>query len=323
MKKLVTVYFVVFAIAAVFLYGVSLKSGLKNVPGELPDKISVYFHESGKTEEVDFEEYVLCVVSAEVPSDFEKQAIMAQAVAARTYIYNKYKKFSENPALAPDEHKTAVVCTDSKHCCAYSDREKYGKAHGSDFSSNGYKKLRDAVYATKGEIVLYEGEPIIAVFHSSSGGGRTENSRDVWSGDYPYLVSVKSADEDKREGYNSTVEISCDEFRDKISEKFPESGLGADRNEWLGDITFTDGNNVDYINIGKAKVKGTEMRSIFGLKSACFEISMLDDFITFHVHGFGHGVGMSQHGANFMAKAGAGYREILTHYYSGTEIVSL
>ena len=97
--------------------------------------------------------------------------------------------------------------------------------------------------------------------------------------------------------------------------------LGDDRSVWLGDISYTAGNSVNYINIGSTAVKGTQMRSIFGLKSACFEISMLDDSITFSVHGSGHGVGMSQHGANIMAQKGSTYKEILTHYYTGTEII--
>ena len=321
MKKLLSIYLVTVAVIVLFVYFISLNKGVDFHTGSLPETIAVYFPETGETKDVNFEEYLVCVVSAEVPASFEEEAIKAQAVAARTYIYNKYKKFTENPSLAPDEHKTAIVCTDSKHCCAYYSKEKLAEIHGDEWMKKYYGKLFDAVSETRGEIVAYGAEPIVAVFHSSAGGCRTENSSEVWGGSFPYLVSVESPDEDKREGYNSTVRVTCDEFCQKINEQFPEALLGDDRSVWLGDISYTAGNSVNYINIGSTAVKGTQMRSIFGLKSACFEISMLDDSITFSVHGSGHGVGMSQHGANIMAQKGSTYKEILTHYYTGTEII--
>lgn len=320
MKKLVSIYLGAIVLILIASYIISLKNDIGHISGNMPENINVYFTDSGETKEVDFEEYLVCVVSAEVPAEFEDEAIKAQAVAARTYIYNKYKKFSENPNLAPDEHKDAAVCTDSKHCCAYYSKEKLAELHGDEWMNKYYEKICNAVKSTRGEIITYEGEPIIAAFHASSGGCRTENSQDVWSGSLPYLVSVESPGEDKREGYNTVVKVSCNEFKQKINENFPEAALGDDKSNWIGDISYTDGNAVNYINIGGASIKGTQMRSVFGLKSACFEISMLNDEITFNVHGSGHGVGMSQHGANIMAKNGCSYKEILTHYYTGTQI---
>ena len=272
------------------------------------------------SKQTDLEEYVICVVSAEVPASFHEEAIKAQAVAARTYIYNKYKKFSENPSLAPEEHKDSTVCTDYMHCCAYYSKEKLQEIHGDEWMKKYYDKIVNCVMETKGEIIMYDGEPITASFHASSGGCRTENSGDVWSSDLPYLVSVESPGEDKRQGYNSVVTISCDDFKKKVDEKYPDAQLTDDRNTWLGDISYTEGNSVDKITIGNTQLKGTEVRSLLGLKSACFEISMLNDMITFNVHGSGHGVGMSQYGANIMANDGKGYIDILKWYYSGVEI---
>ena len=222
--------------------------------------------------------------------------------------------------MAPDEHKDASVCTDYTHCCAYYSKEKLQEIHGEEWMKTYYEKIVSCVKETKGEIILYEGEPITASFHASSGGCRTENSGDVWSSDLPYLVSVESPGEDKREGYNTVVTVSCDDFKTKINEKYPDAALSDDRNTWLGDITYTQGNSVNTIKIGNALIKGTQIRSLFDLKSACFEISMLDDKVTFNVHGSGHGVGMSQHGANIMANDGKEYVDILKWYYTGVEV---
>ena len=320
MKKLVMIY--IFSITAVFLitYFVSLNKNEEQTTLNLPQTINVYFADEQITREMNLEEYLVCVVSAEVPAQFHDEAIKAQAVAARTYTYNKYKKFTADPNTAPAEHKDAVVCTDSKHCCAYYSKEKLSELHGEEWINQYYKKLCKAVEDTKGEVIMYENEPIIAVFHASSGGCRTENSEEVWSSSVPYLVSVESSGEDKREGYNTVVNVSCEEFKRKVNETYPEAQLGDDRNTWVGDMSFTKGNSVNYINIGRIALRGTQMRSLFGLKSACFEISMLNDTITFNVHGSGHGVGMSQHGANLMAQEGKKYKDILKWYYTGVEI---
>ena len=323
MKKLVFTYvgFVLIIIIVSSLF--SLKKNVRRKDEFtliLPETINVHFKDEGKTQEINMEDYIVCVVSAEVPASFHEEAIKAQAVAARTYVYNKYKKFTEDPSLAPDEHKDASVCTDYTHCCAYYSKEKLQEIHGEEWMKKYYDKIVDCVKATKGEIILYEGEPITASFHASSGGCRTENSGDVWSSDLPYLVSVESPGEDKREGYNTVVTVSCDNFKAKINEGYPDAALGDDRNTWFGDITYTQGNSVNTIKIGNTQIKGTQMRSLFGLKSACFEISMLNDKITFNVHGSGHGVGMSQHGANIMANDGKGYIEILKWYYTGVEV---
>lgn len=320
MKKLVIMYLgaVIIILAGSFF----LSRGLEQSRTlRLPETIEVFFTEENAQKEVDFEEYLALVVSAEVPAEFEKEAIKAQAVAARTYIYNKYKKFTENPQSAPDEHKYAVVCTDSKHCCAYYSKAKLLEIHGREWMDKYFTKIQDAVKETEGQVMLYDSQPIIAVFHASSGGCRTENSQDVWTSALPYLVSVESKGEDKRQGYNTTVTVSCDEFKEKINSQYPEAQLGDDRNSWIGDMSFTQGNSVNYINIGKTALRGTQMRALFGLKSACFEISMINDNVTFNVHGSGHGVGLSQHGANIMAKEGNKYEDILKWYYTGVEIV--
>ncbi|MBR0277058.1 MAG: stage II sporulation protein D, partial [Clostridia bacterium] len=291
MKKIFLMYITSVILIIFASYLMTLKNDKNDkFTQNLPEKINVYFKDENVTREIDFEDYIKCVVSAEVPAAFDEEAIKAQAVAARTYIYNKYKKFTQDPSLAPEEHKDAVVCTDSTHCCAYYSIETLTKIHGEEWMKKYYDKICNSVEDTKGEVIVYEDEPILAVFHSSSGGCRTENSGDVWSSNLPYLVSVESPDEDKREGYNSVVKVKCDDFKDKINNEFPEAFLSDDRNTWFGDISYTAGNSVNVIKIGNAQIKGTDIRRTFGLKSACFEVDMLNDTIIFNVHGSGHGV---------------------------------
>ncbi len=320
MKKILLIYISSMILILIVSYILTFKD--KNMTTiKLPKSIKVYYNEENIIKETDFEEYLKCVVSAEVPAEFNKEAIKAQAVAARTYIYNKYLKFNEDPNTAPIEHKDAIVCTNSKHCCAYYSKEKLEKIHGKEWMDKYYSKICKCVEETKGEIVTYENQPIIAVFHASSGGCRTENSEDVWSSNLPYLTSVESPEEDKRTGYYTEVLVTCNEFKNKINEKYPDANLGDDRNTWINGIKYTTGKSVQYIMIGNAEIKGTEIRALFGLKSACFEVSILNDNVLFKVSGSGHGVGLSQHGANIMANKGKDYKEILKWYYKGTEIV--
>lgn len=255
------------------------------------------------------EEYVLGVVCGEMPSDFEEEALKAQAVAARTYMYYKINK--------ADKHKNADICTDSTCCCAYYSYDELYNLKGEQWIKNGYEKIKRSVAATAGEIVTYENKPVLAVFHSAAGGGRTENSEDVWASALPYLRSVETAGESEKSNYETTVTFEIDEFKGRIKNINKNADFSGNP---IGEIKLTDGGAVDYIFVYGIKLKGTEMRSIFGLKSACFDVKEQDRKITFTVTGSGHGVGMSQYGANYMAKQGKTYKEILSNYYYGTEI---
>ena len=269
--------------------------------------IKIYDVSKDEIIEISVNDYLIGVVAAEMPSEFEIEALKSQAVAARTYLINKGKCQLYNGS---------DICTDSTHCQAYKSYENLKKQWGNDFRKN-YKKIASAVYETKDEIMVYENQPISAVFHSTSS-GRTENSEDVWSKTVPYLRSVESSDDINSPKYLSEVKISIKEFKNKLSEKYK-----IDFSDTLiGDITRTEGGSVDYILIGNTSFRGTEIRSIFSLNSANFTIDVKNDDVIFTVYGYGHGVGMSQYGANFMAKSGYNYVEILKKYYSGIDITS-
>lgn len=254
---------------------------------------------TGDIVELNFEEYLEGVVYAEMPASFSLEALKAQAVAARTY--TKFK-------LSENNH----ICDNPSHCQAWIPNDY----------TNEFEKVSKAVKETDGEVVTYLGEAIQAFFHSSSG-GKTESSKNVWGKDIPYLVSVDSPNEDKiMSTFFSEKEISYKELKDKINEFKGETVITTEKlKSKIKVISKTEGNRVKDIKIDKAILSGTEIRNILDLHSANFEIELKDKSIVFKVKGYGHGVGMSQWGAEAMAKEGKSYREILSYYYPNTEIL--
>lgn len=328
MRRLLLVY--IGAIIIIFTLPVMLTSigkllgNHKTSPNEansiIPKQIKVFFANEGVTKEVDFEEYLKGVLPAEVPALFNSEALKAQAVAARTYAYYKYLKFTNDPTLAPAEHKDAIVCTNPAHCNAYYTKDQLLEKHGQSWMDLYWNKICSAVDDTRGEVMVYNDQPILAVFHSASAGGFTEACKDVWGSDLPYLVSVKSSGEDKKDGYISTVVVSQTEFVKTIQEKFSDAKFDKNKNKWIGKIINTDGHSISTIEIGGVQIKGVQVREMFKLKSAHFEIKLDGDNVVFTTEGSGHGVGMSQYGANAMATNGAKYPEILKAYYTGAEL---
>jgi len=304
--------FVVLSVAFPITLNIFLFGAEREIHKDNSGYIDVYFVSEDKVVNMKTEDYIRGVLMAEMPGEFEVEALKAQAVASRTYMAQKATVSS-----AAQEHKGADVCTDYAHCQAYiSDDEaknKWGK------NARRYlKKCKNAVDDTSGIIAVFDDEPIKAVFHSVSG-GRTENASDVWGADVKYLRSVDSPGEESAPGYTSEVKIGLDEFKAKLSDSF-----GIDFSEGIvGETIRSDGGKVKTIQLGNKTIKGTEMRTAFGLKSTNFDIKISGEDVVFSVRGYGHGVGMSQYGANHLAKQGKGYREILKKYYNGIEFKSL
>ena len=326
MKKLLSIY--VGTIALIFtlpvLIGV-LHGRTADTPefvSDLPQDISVYFADEDVTREIDFEEYIKGVLPAEMPASFNIEALKAQAVAARTYSYHKYVKYSENPDTVPDEHKGAVICSASVHCAAYYSPSQLEDMHGSEWMSTFYPKIVAAVDETENEILVYGDEPILAVFHAASSGGSTESSEEVWGSILPYLVPADTAGEQVRDNYHTTATFSQSEFLKKLTEEY-DVKIPDDKNILFSNITKTRGGSVSTIDICGITLKGTQVRSLFGLRSANFTVEILNDEVIFKVEGFGHGVGMSQYGANHMAENGSSYVEILENYYNGAELIRM
>lgn len=308
---------VAFLCAALIILPVSMNlfSSKKNIKPEQSvsvKNISVYFTDTGKVKTMDINEYIVGVVSAEMPASFESEALKAQAVAARTYTLSKLKQGSSSA-----EHKGADVCTDFAHCQAYIPQEKAVENWGKN-ASEYLKKCKNAVCDTANIIMVYDNEPVRAVFHSSSS-GKTENAKDVWGGNVPYLVSVESPGEEKCPSHESVVTVTADEFKKTVMAKYNVDFSGA----FIGKAEKTSAGMVKYLEVGNTKIKGTEIRTMFKLRSACFDVTVKDENVIFNVTGNGHGVGMSQYGANYLASVGYDYRQILKKYYTGIEFDSI
>lgn len=280
----------------------------------IPEYINVYRHESGKTESIAFEDYVKGVVAGEMPSSFEMEALKAQAVAARTYSLSKIIRSGDggNP-----DHPSAPVCDDT-HCQVYRSPEELKKIKSAEWMDAGWSKIQEAVDRTKGELMYYQGSLVEQpLFHSSSG-GKTENSEDVFVSALPYLRSVDSPYEAAAPHQNEQVAIALSEFKQKIKQSYPN--LGAVVTGSIKVVDRSEGGRVATVQVGNLTLKGREIRDLFGLRSANFVMSVQGNTVLFTTDGYGHGVGMSQYGANGMAQAGYDYKDILTHYYTGVEV---
>lgn len=307
MKRILFVVLaLIFATLFIPLIIVSLLSGTNAPPS---DTVSVYIKSEDKVEEMAINDYLKCVVAAEMPVDFNEEALKAQAVAARTYLV------SHMQGEPSEEHKGADVCSDYAHCQAYISEEERTASWG-DAAKANWEKINGAVEATDGLIIKYDNKPISAVFHSTSS-GKTERAADVWGEDIPYLQSVDSQGDERSPKYTSEVRLSIDEFKRIASENI--EGVNWD-NGLYSNIERSDAGGIITLDIGGQNIKGTKFRSMFDLNSTNAEINEGGGAVTMSVRGYGHGVGMSQYGANYLAGEGMGFEDILKSYYTGVKI---
>ena len=263
--------------------------------------------------EMTMAEYLPGVVRGEMPAAFHQQALDAQAVAERTFIY--YHMASGRKAAHPD----ADVCMDYRCCNAYTSAQAAAEKWG-DHAAEYEAKVQQAVRDTDGQVILYNGQPILAAFHSSSA-GVTANSGDVWVSTLPYLHSVETPEgEDSVPNYYSVSTFSPEEFREIFLAAHGDADLSGDPAEWFRDRTVNDSGRVERVTIGGVSVEGTEVRRLFSLRSACFTVDTGEEGVAFRVTGFGHGVGMSQYGAELLARQGKTWQEIIHWYYADVTI---
>lgn len=257
--------------------------------------------------------YLQGVVRGEMPASFELEALKAQAAAERTYVYYQLA------AGRKEAHPNADVCTDPSCCNAWLSEEAAREKWGGDF--DGWEsRIEEAVAATDGQVALYDGQPILAVFHSSSA-GKTAGAGDVWSGDMPYLQSVDSPEgEETVPNYYSAAEFTAAEAKALLAQAHPELTFSGGPDKWFGAVEKDESGRVGTVEVCGAPLRGVEVRRIFSLRSACFTIDAAADRVTFRVTGYGHGVGMSQYGANELARQGRTWQEILLWYYADVTI---
>ena len=275
--------------------------------------VTLTMQDGDTTEQMTLERYLTGVVRGEMPASFEMEALRAQAAAERSYVYYQLA------AGRKDAHPDADFCTDHTCCSAYLSETAAREKWGGDFAPWN-TRVEQAVSDTDGQVVLYNGRPILAVFHSSSA-GCTAAAGDVWSGDLPYLVSVDSPEgEETVPNYYSTVTFTAAEAKEKLLAAHPELKLSGTPDRWFGAAAENGSGRVETVSVGGTDIEGTELRRIFGLRSACFTVAADSESVTFRVTGYGHGVGMSQYGANQLAREGKTWQEILEWYYTGATV---
>ena len=269
---------------------------------------------AGGTEQLSLRDYLPGVVAAEMPAAYHPDALRAQAVAARTYIL--YKETVTTAA-----HPEAAVCRDSSCCKAWLSPQELRERWGENYSL-WWDKICAAVEDTDGMYLSYDGQAIQAVFHASSP-GRTEDSAALW-GAAPYLVSVDSPETAETvAGLVSEVTVDAESFRSAILALDAGADLTGDPGGWVGEASLTEGGRVDTLPIGGVPFSGQALRTAFSLRSAAFTLRWDGSAFVFTVSGYGHGVGMSQVGADLLAEEGMTWEEILAHYYPGTALERL
>ena len=254
----------------------------------------------GRVVSLELEDYVTGVVGAEMPALFNSEALKAQAVIARTY--------------ALKANSMGRTLSDNESTQSYKDNGDLAGIWGSNYSPY-YSKIKDAVNSTKGIYLTYNGNYIEAVYHSTSN-GKTEDSSNVWGNSFPYLVSVDSVYDNSNPSFSISKSFSYSDISSKL-------GINVSSNTEFNILGYTSGGRVSSISIDGTEFSGVSFRSMLGLRSADFDIVKNDDGVIITTRGYGHGVGMSQYGANGMGKAGYGYRDILLHYYPGISIEQL
>lgn len=252
-------------------------------------------------EDIPLEEYVVGVLSGEMPVSFELEALKAQAVAARSYVL---KKIEQN-------HNNEYDVVDTVSNQVYLDDDQLKVKWSNDYDTK-LQKIKEAVAETNGEYLTYDNEVIEAFFFSTSS-GVTENVEDVFSETLPYLRSVDSHYDEISPVYTETKTFDLKNFY---------TLLNIEYNKKINvEITKTTSTGrVKQLKINNIEFTGSEVYKALSLRSTFFEIKQDNDTVIITTRGYGHGVGMSQYGANGMAKEGYKYDEILKHYYSGVEI---
>lgn len=327
LKPLVTLLSVIFIcillIPAIVVQFVPQSEGQAQVFEELveleePDSvhapvinISVYRTAQDKIEKLSLEKYIKGVVAAEMPTDFEIEALKAQALAARTYIIRRImdKDFSDVP-------EGAVVSDTIQHQVYLSDtelRERWGR----DYEKN-MSKITKAVNETMGQVLTYEGKPITATFFSTSN-GFTENSEEYWSAEVSYLRSVASPWDTASPRFEEVVKMNLQDFQQKLGLQLAQP-VSTEEQPFIEIISRTAGNRVKEAKVGEHTFSGKELRERLDISSSHFEIKLEGEEVIISTKGWGHGVGMSQWGANGMAKEGYLAEDIVKYYYTGIDI---
>lgn len=269
---------------------------------------------TGELIEVTARDYVRGSLAAEMPPTFHPEALKAQAVAAHTYAL-QYKQHSRSQKADAD------LEVDTKAWKGYTTEEIFRERYGT-LADAYWKVICEAADSVCGYVLTYEEEPIVAAYHSMSNGS-TEDASNVWNGGKPYLVPVESFGDTLAPDYTTKELRSVEEVENALRAAYPEIELGESPSEWLEIATRSESGYITKLAAGSLSITGKELRSLLNLRSSDFTISCDEQQFTFTVNGYGHGVGLSQYGADYMARQGATFDEILLHYYQDVKLSAI
>lgn len=296
----------------------NINGKMTNFDFESLDTIGLYRSKIGEIEEVNVNDYLLCTVASEMPFKFEFEALKAQAIISRTYLYNKIINNKEN---------IGDVCDNFAHCQAYTDLDKLEeywkneKGYNEEEIKEGEEKIKRAIVETDGKVIMYKSIIIDALFHASSPNG-TENASAIWlHEDVPYLKAVESVEDEDYDYLHTTEKISYSSFKNTLIDKGYIEDLSQEDFKNIQIADYTQSGRVKNIKCGNSYIDATDLRTMFGIKSTDFTIDVQDSELIFNVSGFGHGVGLSQVGANGYARRGMKAEDIIRHYYTDVEVV--
>lgn len=273
------------------------------VPSKAYESFRIKITESGEIKEIAADDYIFGVVSAEMPALYEEEALKAQAVAAYTFACRRADAASEREYDLTDDPET-----DQCYISREQAQEKWG-----DNAEKYTEKIENAIEEVSGYMLTFDGSAALTVYHAISS-GITESCENVWGTALPYLISVESVGDRLAEQYLSEAFFTADELTEALSGVCKLSGAAK---EWFGKSETTKTGRVKSISVCGSEISGSKISKALSLRSSCFEVSYSENKFVFTVKGYGHGVGMSQNGANYMAKQGSDYKEILSHYYPG------
>lgn len=283
---------------------------------QISDSIKLYDRAGGQVFSVSREEYIQSAVASEMPADFHIEALKAQAVAAHSWaLYSiKLQKLSPN-----DELMGGQISVDCEKCEGYMSKERFFERYGEN-AAILWQKIAEAAAFAVDRVVEYNGDIALTAYHSTSA-GQTESAENVWSASLPYLVSVKSEGDMLAPDYSVTETFDKKTMRLLLMQSFPDGEFPNDSPEgWIEILERSRAGYVTAVRVGGVKAHGQQLRTALGLRSSCMETAYSGGTFSITTRGYGHGVGMSQYGADFMARQGKSCEEILKHYYRGAKL---
>lgn len=326
-------------ILAVLLFTVPM---LAMVPGQVPDdpgqtqsgaqssqeteigitkkdmKFKVLDSTTGKVENYSAKEFAIGAIAAEMPPSFHTEALKAQGLAALTYAM---RLKLQNQETQPEDLKGADFAIGDGSFTGFLSKEQMQERYGENFKTY-YEKIEQAAEEICNKLIVYDSQPIVAAYHAISA-GKTEAAQNVWQSAVDYLVPVDSVGDELSPDYEKDTSLGMEEVREKLTAGIDGLELPEDPAGWITVVSRTESGTVNEVTVGNISTTGKQVRSLLGLRSADFTVSYANNSFTFTTKGYGHAVGMSQYGADYLARQGDSYEEIVKHYYTGVQVVTI